>query len=107
MRADARRRRTAPRERDVLAVIGKTLLRDAGPFSVKSYVGGVLEIRPAYTGHQPPHHAPHSPYDGPCPHCDCRHIGGFVSRMALASRIEDVLNRLYRAARPAKRRKKR
>lgn len=94
-----------------VGVVGASLLRDAGPFKVVSVADGSLRVEPRWSGYRPTDCTWVRDYGAAewtdCPTCGLPHLGGFVSRMALAARLETLLNRLYReAAKPpgAKRR---
>lgn len=85
------------------------LIRQCGPYTVVSLAGGALRVRPLWPGCGPPGCAvvPDHPKEGVnwCPTCRCNHVGGFLSRCALAVEVEKALNRLARQ-KPTRRKKK-
>jgi hypothetical protein len=73
------------------------VIRDAGPYTVVSLVGGDLTIKAGYHGVAMAEGCTRDRDEQGCRACGAHHIFGFLGRMELAERIETVLNS-YRAS---------
>jgi hypothetical protein len=67
-------------------------LRDAGPFKVTSLVNGNLTVESSYAGVRIAEGCTRDRDQQGCRACGAWHIYGVFGRMALASRVQDILN---------------